>query len=196
MVFLFFLFWKELWRFKVKESMLFAEQKYKVNKTRPNRKWKIPYTVLERWTMSFSLYENCESKVKLWWVVACKRKKNAFFVTFILSKGNFFNILVLSHWIVYWINFQNIYTFTYQKTLLHTLLLLVFKIFKSLQLILLIIVPKNLVKINLKFVEAVLKSRESNNFKKILYKTLWWILWFVCQQWHTNIGRHVSIIPI
>ena len=30
--------------------------------------------------------------------------------------------------IVYWINFQNIYTFTYQKTLLHTLLLLVFKI--------------------------------------------------------------------
>ena len=30
-------------------------------------------------------------------------------------------------------NFQNMYTFTYQKTLLHTLLLLVFKIVESLQ---------------------------------------------------------------
>ena len=29
-VFLLFLFWKELWRFKVKESILLVEQKYKV----------------------------------------------------------------------------------------------------------------------------------------------------------------------
>ena len=36
----------------------------------------------------------------------------------------------------YWINFQNIYTFTYQKSLLHTLLLLLFKIVESLQCIL------------------------------------------------------------
>ena len=30
MAFLLFLFWKELWRFKVKESMLSVEQKYKL----------------------------------------------------------------------------------------------------------------------------------------------------------------------
>ena len=49
-----------------------------------------------------------------------KRKKSAFFIYFV--RREFFNIWVLSHCIVYWINFQNIYTFTYQKQLLHTLL--------------------------------------------------------------------------
>ena len=46
---------------------------------------------------------------------------STFFATFILCKGKLFNALVLSQCIVYWINFQNIYTFTYQKSLLHTL---------------------------------------------------------------------------
>ena len=34
-------------RFKVKESMHFAEQKYKLIKMKWNRKWKIPHTALE-----------------------------------------------------------------------------------------------------------------------------------------------------
>ena len=51
-------------------------------------------------------------------------------------KGIFFNICVLSQCIVYWIFFQNIRTFSYQKTLLHTLLLLAFKVVESLQCIL------------------------------------------------------------
>ena len=46
------------------------------------------------------------------------------------------NICDWSQCLVYWLNFQNIYTFTYQKTLLHTFLLLVFKIVESLQCIL------------------------------------------------------------
>ena len=87
-------------------------------KTRWNRKWKIPHTVFERWNRSFSSYKNCESKVKLYWVGACARKKSAFFVMFILFKGNVFKICVLSHCMVYWMNFENIYTFAYQKTLL------------------------------------------------------------------------------
>ena len=39
--------------------------------------------------------EPCASKlkVKFWWVVARERKKRAFFVTFILSEGNFFKHL-------------------------------------------------------------------------------------------------------
>ena len=55
---------------------------------------------------------------------------------FILSKGIFFNICVLSRRIVYWIHFQNIHALTYRKTSLHTLLLLAFKIIESLQCIL------------------------------------------------------------
>ena len=79
-------------------------------KTKRNRKWKIPQTVFERQTLCVSSYKNRKFKVKLWWVGARKRKKWAFFVPFILSEGHFFNICV-----VYWIHFQNIHTFPYQK---------------------------------------------------------------------------------
>ena len=58
-------------------------------------------------------------KVRLWRVGACERKKRAFFVSFMLSEEYFFNICVLSQYIVYWIYFQNIHTFIYQKSLLH-----------------------------------------------------------------------------
>ena len=75
-----------------------------------NEKWKIPQTFSERWTLCFNSYKNCRLKIKLvsW---SSWKKKNAFFVTFILSKGNFFRTFVLSQCIEYWINFQNIYTF-------------------------------------------------------------------------------------
>ena len=89
------------------------------DKTRRNRNWKMPRTVSEIWTLGS--YKNPELKVKLRWVGARERKKIAFFVTLILSKRKFFNIYVLSQCIVYWISFQSIYSFTYQKTLLHTL---------------------------------------------------------------------------
>ena len=72
------------------------------------------------------MHENYELKVKLWWGGARERKKSAFFVTFILSEGNFFNVWVLSQCLAYWINFENLHAFTYLKTLLHTLLLLVY----------------------------------------------------------------------
>ena len=55
-----------------------------------------------------------------------------------MSKGNFFDIYILSQDIEYWINFQNIEALDIKKkkTLLHALLFLVFKIVKSLQCIL------------------------------------------------------------
>ena len=106
-----------------------------------NWKWKIPHTVLERRTLCFSSYKNRKLKVKLWWVGARERKKMAFFVPFILSERKLFKIRVLSQYIVYWIHFQNIRTFTYLKTLLHKLLLLVFKIVESIQCILNLIFP-------------------------------------------------------
>ena len=65
-----------------------------------------------------------------------KEKRRHFLEPLILSEGNLFNICVLSQCIVNWIHFQNIYTFTYQKKFLLTLLLLVFKIVQYLQSIL------------------------------------------------------------
>ena len=84
-------------------------------------------TVLERRTLFVSSYKKRKLKVKLWWVGARERNKRAFFVPFIFYEGNSLNISALS---------QNIHTFTYQKTLLDTLLLLVFKIVERLQCIL------------------------------------------------------------
>ena len=72
-----------------------------------------------------------ECKVKLWSVGACEREKSAFFITFILCEGHFFNISLLSQCIVYWINLQKIHTSTYQKTLLHTLFYLFLKSSKA-----------------------------------------------------------------
>ena len=74
-----------------------------------------PHTVLERPTLSFSSYKNRKLKVKLWWVGAHERKKRAFFVPFILSEGNFFNICLLSQYVVFWIHFQNIHTLHIKK---------------------------------------------------------------------------------
>ena len=67
----------------------------------------------------------------MWWVGAHGRKKRTFFVTFISPEENFFNICVLSQCIVFWIHFQNIYSFTYQKSLLHTLSCLFLKSLKA-----------------------------------------------------------------
>ena len=99
--FLLFSFSKESWRFKVKESMHFVEQKYKLIKTKRDWKWKIPHTVLERRTLCFMSYKNRKPKAKLWWAGSRERIKRAYFVPFILSEGNFFNICVLSQCIEY-----------------------------------------------------------------------------------------------
>ena len=131
--FLLFAFWKEFRPFKIKEAVIFVEKKNQnFNKNKKESKTENPIHSFRKINLCFSSYKNRELKVKLWWIGACERKKSAFFVTFILSEESFFNIRVLSKFIVYWINFENKYIFTYQKTLLHTLLLLVFKIVKSL----------------------------------------------------------------
>ena len=114
----FFFFWTKIWT---------------LTKTRRYQKWKISCTVSQRWTMRSLSYKNCKLKVKLWWVGTCERWKSTHFVIFILFIGIFFKICVLSQCIIYWIKFQNKYTFTYQKTFLHTILLLVFKSVESLQ---------------------------------------------------------------
>ena len=83
--------------------------------------------------LGLHLIKNRKLKTKLWWVGDRKRKKRAFFLLFILCKGIFFNICVLSQCIVYWIQFQNIHTFAYEETLLFAFC---FKIVEYLQCIL------------------------------------------------------------
>ena len=119
---------KRIMTFRPKSPHILLNKNIDFNKSETEAKMKSPYTVLERLTLCFSLYKNCKLKIKLWWVGARERKKRSFFVSFILSERNFFKICISSQYIVYWIYFQNIYAFIYQKTLLHTLLLLVFKI--------------------------------------------------------------------
>ena len=75
-----------------------------------------------------------KSKTVMSW--SSRKKKEGIFCTVYFVRRNFFNICVLSQCIVYWTHFQNIHNFTYQKILLHTLLLLVFKTVESLQCIL------------------------------------------------------------
>ena len=70
-------------------------------KTKWNRKWKTPHTVLERRTLCLSSYKNRKLKVNSSWVGARERKKGAFFAPFILSEGNFVSICVLSQCIIY-----------------------------------------------------------------------------------------------
>ena len=82
-------------------------------------------------SLYFRSYKNRKLKVKLWRVGCCNRKKRVVFVPFILSEGNFFNICVLLQCRVYWIRFQNIDTFIYQKTLPLTLFSLFWKLLKT-----------------------------------------------------------------
>ena len=98
-----------------------------------NWKWKILHTVLERRTVWFSPYKNRKLKVKFVMSWSSRKKKQGIFYTAYFVRRNFFNICVLSQCIMYWIHFQDIHTFTYQKILLHTLLWLLFKIVESLQ---------------------------------------------------------------
>ena len=111
---------------KSKSPCILLTKNINFNKNKTEWKWKIPQTVLERRTLCFRSYKNRKLKVKMWWGGGPERTKRAFFVPFILSEENFFKIF-LSQCIVYRIHFQYIHTSTYQKTLVHRFLLLVFK---------------------------------------------------------------------
>ena len=124
---------------KSKSLCILLNKNINLNKNETELMGKIPYTVLERRTLCFTSYKNRKLKAKLWWDGACERKQRIFFVPLTLSNGNLIwqRFVFLPQCILYWMHFQNIHTFTYQKTLLHTLLLLlIFKMVESIQCIL------------------------------------------------------------
>ena len=111
--------------------MHFVEQKYKLNKNETESKIENHTQFYRDESCASAHRKNRKLKVTLM-SYSSRKKKKTFFLPFILSKGNFIKICVLSQCIVYWIHFQNIHTFTYPKILLHAHLLLVYKIDESL----------------------------------------------------------------
>ena len=105
---------------KSKGSCILLNKNINFNKNETdNRKWKITHTVLGRRRLCFSLYKNRKLKVKLM-IWSSRKKIEGIFCTAYFVWRKFFNLCALSQGIVYWIHFQNIHTFTYQKTLLQT----------------------------------------------------------------------------
>ena len=91
-----------------------------------NWKWKIPYTVLERWTLCFRSHKNCKLKVQC---DGASNRKKGIFVTFILSQEHFLTFL-------FYLSALNTlseyaYTFIYQKTLLHKLFCLFLELLEA-----------------------------------------------------------------
>ena len=61
-----------------------------------------------------------------------KKKRGHFLYRFSFAqKDIFFNVCVLSQCVVNWMHFQNIHSFTYQKTLLDTLFCMILKLSKA-----------------------------------------------------------------
>ena len=116
---------------KSKSPSILLSKNINFNKKEADQKLKIPHSFIETNLVPQPIEE---SQIKSKTVMSySSRKKKKTFVPFILSEGNFLKIFNLSQFTVYGIHFQNINTFTYQKILLHTLLLLVSKIDESLQ---------------------------------------------------------------
>ena len=103
-------FWKKLWRFKVKESMQFFEEKYTtyniynikyitLTKTKRNRKLKIPHSFREPSLPPLPIEESpINSKTVMSW--SFQKKKRTFFVPFFFCSKTFFKVRVLSQSIV------------------------------------------------------------------------------------------------
>ena len=116
---------------KSKSPWILLNKNINFSKNETESKMENLQPVLERRTLRFSSFKNRKLKIKPCWAGARERKKRVFFVPFILSKGNFLkNLCFISVYIV--LNtIQKIHTFTYQKTLLHTLLCLFLKSSKT-----------------------------------------------------------------
>ena len=88
--FLLLLFWKKLWHLKPHSLCFLLNKNMNFNKNERGSKMKNP-TVLERWTLNFSLYKNCKLKEKLRWVWAHKGKVHFFNIYF--AQRKFFQYL-------------------------------------------------------------------------------------------------------
>ena len=75
---------------KLKSPCILLNKNKKLTKTRWNRKWKTPQTVLERWNLIFSSYKNCKLKIKLRWVGELAKEKSRNFCNVYFVQRKFF----------------------------------------------------------------------------------------------------------
>ena len=101
------------------------------NKNKTESKMQNPTHQFKETNLVLQLIEESQIKSETVMSWSSWKKKEGIFVPFVLSKRKFFSICVLSQFIVYWIHFQNKYTFTYQKTILHKLFCLFLKSSKA-----------------------------------------------------------------
>ena len=114
---------------KSKSPCILLNKNINFNKNETESKMKIPYIVLDKQALCFSSYKNRKLKIKLY-----KRynEKGIFFVLFILSGGNFFNICFISMYGL--LNTLVEYTYFYiSKNITSYTFLLHFKIMESLK---------------------------------------------------------------
>ena len=101
---------------KSKRQYFLLKEKVNFHKNETESKMENPTHVFREASLVLQLIWDSQIKSKTVEMELVKKKRLQ-----ILFKGNFFSICDLSQCIVYWINFQNIYTFTYQKRLLNML---------------------------------------------------------------------------
>ena len=94
------------------------------NKSETESKMENPTHGFRETNPVLELMQESQSKSKTVMSWGLRKKKEGIFLPFILPEGNLFKICVLSQYIVYWIHFQNIHTFTYKKAFLLALLCL------------------------------------------------------------------------
>ena len=120
---------------KSKSPWLFLNKNINVNKDETELKMENPTHNFKETNLVLQLIKESQIKSKTVMSWSLQKIKDVIFGTVYFVWREFCNICILAQCIVYWIRFQNIYTFTYQKTVLDTLFLLVIKVFESLQFI-------------------------------------------------------------
>ena len=114
-----------------------------------------------------------KSKTVMSWSSWMKKRVH-FLYSLFCPNEIFFNICVLSQCIVYWIHFQNIHSFTYQKTSFYTLLGLFLKWSKAFS-------------VSLYQTRVEIKMLKSRGSKALVFSL--WKNWKLCTTLHTVNSR-------
>ena len=104
---------------KLKSPSILLKKNINFHKNETESKMENPTHSFREKNLVLQLIYKSQIKSKNVMSWSSRRIKEGIFFTVYLSERNFFKICDLSQCIVYWIQFPNLHTFTYQKTLLH-----------------------------------------------------------------------------
>ena len=104
---------------KLKSPSILLKKNINFHKNETESKMENPTHSFREKNLVLQLIYKSQIKSKNVMSWSSRRIKEGIFFTVYLYERNFFKICDLSQCIVYWIQFPNLHTFTYQKTLLH-----------------------------------------------------------------------------